>query len=60
MMDVTLFRDRALRARHRAPSASVFFSIYGMLLLTTQYLQNVRGYSPRGDRAHDPAVLARR
>ncbi len=45
MMDLTLFRDRAY-ALAIATICVVFFSVYGMLLLTTQYLQNVRGYPP--------------
>jgi len=45
MMDISLFRDPAY-ALSIATICSVFFCIYGMLLLTTQFLQNVRGYSP--------------
>jgi EmrB/QacA subfamily drug resistance transporter len=45
MMDVTLFRDPAY-AVAIGTICTVFFSIYGMLLVTTQFLQNVRGYSP--------------
>jgi MFS family permease len=45
MMDLALFRDRAY-ALAIATIGVVFFSIYGMLLLTTQFLQNVRGYPP--------------
>ncbi|MEO8754355.1 MAG: MFS transporter, partial [Casimicrobiaceae bacterium] len=45
MMDLTLFRDRAYSLAI-ATICVVFFSIYGMLLLTTQFLQNVRGYPP--------------
>jgi EmrB/QacA subfamily drug resistance transporter len=45
MMDITLFRDNAY-ALAIGTICAVFFSIYGMLLLTTQFLQNVRGYSP--------------
>ena len=46
MMDVSLFRGRTY------PLAIVtifvvFFAIYGMLLVTTQYFQNVRGYTPQ-------------
>jgi EmrB/QacA subfamily drug resistance transporter len=44
MMDISLFRDPAY-ALAIGTMCSMFFSIYGMLLLTTQYLQNVRGYS---------------
>ncbi len=44
-MDLTLFRDRtySLRDRH---DLAVSFAVYGMLLVITQYLQNVRGFSP--------------
>ena len=45
MMDLTLFRDRTYSLAI-VTIFSVLFSIYGMLLVTTQYLQNVRGYSP--------------
>ncbi len=45
MMDVSLFRDSAY-ALAIGTICSVFFAVYGMLLLTTQFLQNVRGYSP--------------
>lgn len=45
MMDLALFGDRAY-ALAIATICVVFFSIYGMLLLTTQFLQNVRGYPP--------------
>lgn len=45
MMDVSLFRD-ASYALAIATICTVFFSIYGMLLLTTQFLQNVRGFTP--------------
>jgi MFS family permease len=45
MMDVMLFRDPAY-AVAIGTICAVFFSIYGMLLITTQFLQNVRGYSP--------------
>lgn len=45
MMDLSLFRDRAY-ALAIATICVVFFSIYGMLLLITQFLQNVRGYPP--------------
>jgi MFS family permease len=45
MMDLALFRDRTYSLAI-ATIFSVLFSIYGMLLVTTQYLQNVRGYSP--------------
>ena len=44
MMDVSLFRDPQY-ALAIGTICSMFFAIYGMLLLTTQYLQNVRGYS---------------
>ncbi|BBX72969.1 DHA2 family efflux MFS transporter permease subunit [Mycobacterium shinjukuense] len=45
MMDLTLFRD-ASYAVSIATMCTVFFAVYGMLLLTTQFLQNVRGYTP--------------
>jgi EmrB/QacA subfamily drug resistance transporter len=45
MMDVSLFNDAAY-ALAIATICTVFFSIYGMLLLTTQLLQNVRGFTP--------------
>jgi EmrB/QacA subfamily drug resistance transporter len=45
MMDVTLFADSGY-ALAIATICAVFFSIYGMLLLTTQFLQNVRGFTP--------------
>ncbi len=45
MMDLTLFRDRSYSLAIGAICA-VFFSVYGMLLLITQLLQNVRDYSP--------------
>jgi EmrB/QacA subfamily drug resistance transporter len=45
MMDVTLFRDTTYSLAI-ATICVVLFSIYGMLLVTTQYLQNVRGYTP--------------
>ena len=45
MMDVSLFRDPAY-ALAIVTICAVFFTIYGMLLLTTQYLQNVRGFTP--------------
>jgi len=45
MMDVSLFRDPSY-AVAIGTICTVFFAIYGMLLLTTQFLQNVRGYTP--------------
>jgi len=45
MMDVSLFADSGY-ALAIATICAVFFAIYGMLLLTTQFLQNVRGFSP--------------
>ena len=45
MMDVSLFRDREY-ALAIGTMFVAFFSVYGMLLLMTQYLQNVHGYSP--------------
>jgi len=46
MMDVTLFGDRAY-AMAILTICMVLFAVYGMLLLTTQYLQNVRGHTPQ-------------
>ena len=45
MMDLKLFGDRTYSLAI-VTIFSVLFSIYGMLLVTTQYMQNVRGYSP--------------
>jgi EmrB/QacA subfamily drug resistance transporter len=45
MMDLTLFRDRVY-ALAIATVCVALFTFYGMLLLTTQYLQNVRGFTP--------------
>jgi MFS family permease len=45
MMDLTLFTDRTYRLAIGTIFA-VLFAVYGMLLVTTQYLQNVRGFSP--------------
>ncbi|HRI16639.1 MAG TPA: DHA2 family efflux MFS transporter permease subunit [Verrucomicrobiota bacterium] len=44
MMDLSLFR-LGVYALSIGTIFVVFFSVYGMLLLTTQYLQNVRHYS---------------
>jgi len=44
MMDIALFRDREYSLAV-VTLFMVLFSVYGMLLLATQYLQNVRGYS---------------
>lgn len=41
----SLFRDTSY-ALAIATICTVFFAVYGMLLLTTQFLQNVRGYTP--------------
>ncbi|TLQ42196.1 DHA2 family efflux MFS transporter permease subunit [Streptomyces marianii] len=46
MMDVRLFSRRAY-AVGIVTLFSVFFSVYGMLLVITQYFQNVEGYSPQ-------------
>ena len=48
MMDLTLFRDRTY-ALAIVTICVVLFAFYGMLLLTTQYLQNVRGFTPVRD-----------
>ncbi|MFE9254958.1 MFS transporter [Streptomyces sp. NPDC006879] len=45
MMDVGLFADRTY-AVCIAAMFTAFFSVYGMLLVITQYFQNVEGYSP--------------
>jgi EmrB/QacA subfamily drug resistance transporter len=45
MMDLKLFRDRTYSLAIIAIFA-VMFTGYGMVLLITQYLQNVRGFSP--------------
>src|SRR3954468_20622354 len=45
MMDLKLFRDRTYALAIIAIFA-VMFTGYGMVLLITQYLQNVRGFSP--------------
>src|SRR5262249_3375177 len=45
MMDLTLFRDRT----YSLAIVTIFamlFAVYGMLLVITQLLQNVRGFSP--------------
>src|SRR6516162_5136728 len=45
MMDLKLFRDRTYSLALITIFA-VLFAAYGMLLVITQYLQNVRGFSP--------------
>jgi EmrB/QacA subfamily drug resistance transporter len=45
MMDVRVFRDRVYSVAIVSLFA-ILFSVYGLLLVITQYLQNVRGYSP--------------
>jgi EmrB/QacA subfamily drug resistance transporter len=45
MMDLTLFRDRTYSLAILT-IFTVLFAVYGMLLVITQYLQNVRGFSP--------------
>ena len=45
MMDLNLFRDPTY-AMAIATICVALFTLYGMLLVTTQYLQNVRGFSP--------------
>lgn len=44
MMDLSLFRDRTYSLAI-VTIFMVLFAVYGMLLLMTQYLQNVQGYS---------------
>nr|WP_275540407.1 DHA2 family efflux MFS transporter permease subunit [Mycobacterium marinum] len=45
MMDLTLFRDTSYTLA-AATIFTVYFAVFGMLLLITQFLQNVRGYGP--------------
>jgi EmrB/QacA subfamily drug resistance transporter len=45
MMDLTLFRDRTYSLAIVTIFA-VLFAVYGMLLVITQYFQNVRGFTP--------------
>jgi EmrB/QacA subfamily drug resistance transporter len=45
MMDLSLFRDPTY-AVAIATICVGLFTFYGMLLMTTQYLQNVRGFTP--------------
>jgi predicted MFS family arabinose efflux permease len=45
MMDVSLFRNHEYSLAIGTMFVA-FFAVYGMLLLMTQYLQNVKGYSP--------------
>jgi EmrB/QacA subfamily drug resistance transporter len=45
MMDLTLFRDRTYSLAIVTIFA-VLFAVYGMLLVITQLLQNVRGFDP--------------
>jgi EmrB/QacA subfamily drug resistance transporter len=45
MMDVRVFGDRVYTVAIVSLFA-VMFSVYGLLLVITQYLQNVQGYSP--------------
>jgi hypothetical protein len=45
MMDLTLFRDRTYSLAIVTIFA-ILFAVYGMLLVITQYFQNVRGFSP--------------
>src|SRR4029453_175515 len=45
MMDLTLFRDRTY-AMAIVTICVALFTFYGMFLVTTQYLQNLRGFSP--------------
>ena len=45
MMDVRVFRDRVYTVAILSLFA-VLFSIYGLLLIITQYFQNVEDYSP--------------
>src|SRR4029453_4219107 len=45
MMDLKLFGDRTYSLAIITIFA-VMFAVYGMLLVITQYMQNVRGFSP--------------
>jgi MFS family permease len=45
MMDVRVFHDRVYSAAIFTLFA-ILFSVYGMLLVITQYFQNIRDYSP--------------
>src|SRR5499426_3080827 len=45
MMDLNLFRDRTY-ALAIITIFTAMFAVYGMVLVITQYLQNVRGFSP--------------
>ena len=45
MMDLKLFRDRTYSLAIITIFAAMF-SVYGMLLVITQYMQNVRGFAP--------------
>ncbi len=45
MMDLGLFRDHGY-AMAIVTICAVLFTFYGMILVTTQFLQNIRGYSP--------------
>jgi len=45
MMDLSLFHDRTYSLAILT-IFTVLFAVYGMLLVITQYLQNVRGFSP--------------
>lgn len=47
MMDLRVFRDRVYTVALLALFA-VMFAIYGALLVVTQYLQNIKDYSPEG------------
>ena len=45
MMDVRVFRDRVYTVAMLTLFA-VLFAIYGLLLVITQYFQNIQDYSP--------------
>jgi EmrB/QacA subfamily drug resistance transporter len=45
MMDVRVFRDRVYTVAVLTLFA-VLFSVYGLMLVITQYFQNIKGYSP--------------
>ena len=51
MMDVRVFRDRVYSAAIFTLFA-ILFAVYGLLLVITQYFQNIRDYSPERAGVH--------
>src|SRR4030095_9724318 len=51
LMDLKLFADRTYSLA-TITSFAVLFAVYGMLLVITQYTQNVRGFSPTDSGIH--------